>query len=132
MTIHHRKSAGLAIDGKPQDYQPNPHGSALDIDDINIWLLNYLQEHGARGVTVEAGMTLAQLGFDAAACRTLLAAFEYRYSVAIAKPDAGSFGSVHACAAFLLAQINAAAPGDKETTAYVGMRHMVRTLISKR
>lgn len=132
MTIHHRKSAALAIDGKPQADSVASPDSAIDIDDINIWLHHYLQEHGAPGVTLQAGTTFAQAGLDAAACKTLLAAFEYRYSVRITAPTASCFSSVKGCAEYLLAQMNLTPVADQETTAYRGARHMVRTLISTR
>lgn len=131
MTIHHRKSAALAIDGKPQADLPAAHDTAIDIDDINIWLTHYLQEHGAAGLALQAGASFAQAGLDAAACNTLLAAFEYRYSLRIATLGAGCFSSLKACAQFLLAQVNGAPAAEQETTAYLAPRHMVRTLFGQ-
>lgn len=132
MAVHHRKSAALAIDGKPRaDLVPSQDG-ATDIDDINIWLHHYLQEHGAPGVTLQMDTTFAQAGLDAAACKTLLAAFEYRYSVRISAPNTSCFSSVKECAEYLLAQMSFAPVADQETTAYQGARHMVRTMISSR
>ncbi len=130
MTIHHRKSAALAIDGQLQtDLAPSQY-AAIDIDDINIWLHHYLHEHGTVGVSIQDDTTFSAAGLDAAACTTLLAAFEYRYSVRIAKLSPDCFSSIKACAEYLLAQITAAPLSDQETTAYEGTRHMVRTLTS--
>ena len=127
MTIHHRKSAALAIDGKPQPGLASAQDSAIDIDDITIWLTHYLQEHGTPGLAVQADTAFSQAGLDAAACNTLLAAFEFRYSVRIGALCAGCFSNVKACAAFLLAQVTAAPAADQDISACPDLRHMVRT-----
>jgi hypothetical protein len=120
MAFHIRKSAALAIDGQPAIRPSLEHVAALDIDDINIWLQNYLRAH-------RKTMSIDQLGLDCAARSTLLDAFEYRYSIVLDAPETDCFASVSTLAQFLLAQVHA---GHKETTAYVGARYIMHTMTS--
>lgn len=129
---HHRKSAGLAIDGQQTPHVMRAQEPALDIDDIQIWLHNYLHEHGACKGAIRDDISFAQLGLDPMACHTLLAAFEFRYSISLPVADAACFNSVRACSAFLLAQCNAAMAGEQEAGTYVDIPQIFRTVIRRR
>jgi hypothetical protein len=127
MIFHTRKSAALAIDGHAASCASLEQVSPIDIDDINIWLQTYLRARAQPNRVIRKTMTFDQISLDCAARRTLLDAFEYRYSVVLDAPDIDCFASVHTLAKFLLAQMHS---GQKETTRYLGARHMVRTLLS--
>jgi hypothetical protein len=127
MAFHIRKSAALAIDGQPAIRPSLEHVAALDIDDINIWLQNYLRAHAQPNRVLRKTMSIDQLGLDCAARSTLLDAFEYRYSIVLDAPETDCFASVSTLAQFLLAQVHA---GHKETTAYVGARYIMHTMTS--
>ena len=132
MAIHHRKSAALAIDGQPASHVMRAHEPALDLDDIHIWLHNYLHEYGACKGSIPEDASFTQLGLDPLACHTLLAAFEFRYSISLPVPDATCFNSVRACCAFLLAQCHAAMASEQEAGGYVDIPQIFRTVIRRR
>ena len=129
MVFHNRKSASLAIDGQPAACAALDQVTAIDIDDINIWLQNYLRARAQPNRVIRRTMSFDQIGLDCVARRTLLDAFEHRYSIVLDAPDTDCFASVSALAEFLLTQIHA---GHKEATAYVGARNLVRAMISIR
>ena len=129
MIFQYRKSAALAIDGQaPRNASPE-QVCPVDLDDINIWLQTYLRARAQPNRVIRKTMSFDQMGLDCAARRTLLDAFEYRYSVLLDAPEIDCFASVNMLAEFLLGQMRS---GHKETTRYLGARHMVSTLISAR
>ena len=132
MGVYHRKSAGLALDGQHGGHVLRTQDAGPDVEDIQIWLHNYLNEHAVPGRAIDSDLPFAQLGLDGMACRTVLAAFEFRYSITLDEPDASCFSSFRACTAFLLAQVMAAAQADLEPVAYVDVPMMVRTVLRRR